>query len=102
MCARLRPIGRSLQQSERLACPARFAAVQTFKIRVINSDFESNNEIKAVSFEDARKQGLRAALTIGVDEVCGGAHFFGAEVVVDGDGDDRERFMVGMGQSPLK
>ena len=72
--------------------------MQTFKIRVINSDFESNNEIKAVSFEDARKQGLRAALTIGVDEVCGGAHLFGAEVVVDGDGDDLERFMVGMGQ----
>ena len=85
-----------------LPAPHALPAVQTFKLRVINSDFVSNNEIKAASFEDARKQALRAALQIGVDEVCGGAHFFGAEVVVDGDGDDQERFMVGMGQSPLK
>ncbi|HEY4071187.1 MAG TPA: hypothetical protein VGM04_06490 [Sphingomicrobium sp.] len=74
----------------------------TFHIHVINSEFESRNEMAATSMEEARRQALRSALQIGIDEVCNGSHFFGAEVRVEVDGHLKERFMVGMGQSPLK
>jgi hypothetical protein len=45
---------------------------------------------------------LRAALQIGTEEVCRGSPFFAAEVRIESDGDLRERFLVSMGQSPLK
>lgn len=74
----------------------------TFHICIVNSDFESSNECEAANQEDARTHALRAALNIGVDEVCKGSPFFGAEVRIKVDGDVKERFMVGMGQSPLR
>lgn len=73
-----------------------------FHIRVVNSDFESCNELDASSPDDAKKHALRAALQIGVDEVCNGNPFFGAEVRVEFNGNVETRFVVGMGQSPLK
>ena len=79
----------------------RLAGMPTFRIYVINSDFESSNHVDASDFHNARSQALRAALQIGVDEVCQGKHFFGAEIRVELDG-KTERFMVGMGQTPLQ
>ena len=73
-----------------------------FHIRVVNSDFESSNELDAPGHDDARSEAVRAALQIGVEEVCKGSPFFGAEVRIELNGDLSERFMVGMGQSPLK
>ena len=73
-----------------------------FHLRVINSDFESTNEIEAPDFGGARRQALRAVLQIGTDEVCKGTSFFGAEVRIECDGAVKERFIVGIGQSPLK
>ena len=73
-----------------------------FHIHVVNSDFESSNELNASTHDEAVSHALRAALQIGVDEVCKGTPFFGAEVRVEFNGDLKERFMVGMGQSPLK
>jgi hypothetical protein len=76
--------------------------VPSFHIHVVNSDFESSDELDVANFDEARKQALRAALVIGVDEVCKGTSFFGAEVRVEMDGELRERFVVSIGQSPLK
>ena len=73
----------------------------TYKIRVVNSDFESSNEMDAPGTEEARSQALRSALEIGIDEVCKGNPFFGAEVSIELNGDTEKRFMVGIGQSPL-
>ena len=78
------------------------ADVPTFHLRVVNSDFESVDEIEASDFDQAKRKALRAALQIGVDEVCNGSPFFGAEIRLEVDGDLRERFVVGIGQSPLK
>ena len=74
----------------------------TFHIHVLNREFESRNEVDAAGFEEVRRQALRAALGIGIEEVTKGSSFFGAEVRVELDGELQERFMVGMGQSTLK
>lgn len=73
-----------------------------FHIHVVNSDFEAGDEIDAPEFEAAKRQALRSALTIGADEICKGKAFFGAEVRVALDGELKERFLIGIGQSPLK
>ena len=73
-----------------------------FQIHVLNSDFDACSEIDAVGLEDARHEALRSALSIGVDEVCNGSSFFGAEVSVALDGNVSERFLVSIGQSPLR
>ena len=75
--------------------------MQTFQIHVVNSDFNSSNAVDAPSFEDARRMATRAALQIGIEEVCGGIPFFGAEVRIEVDGELKQRFIVSMGQSPL-
>lgn len=75
----------------------------TYKIRVVNSDFEAREEVQASDFEAARLQGLRGVLNIGADELCKGeTAFFGAEVSVSFDGEVKQRFVVAMGQSSLQ
>lgn len=74
----------------------------SYRIHVINSDYEASNEAELATFDAAKRQALRAALQIGIDEVCNGTPFFGAEVRVELDGELKERFLVSMGQSPLK
>jgi len=74
----------------------------TFQIRVTNTDFESHNEIVRPSAEEARAEALKSALQIGVDEVCGGAPFFGAEVCINRDSEILERLVVAIGVSPLR
>jgi hypothetical protein len=76
--------------------------VPSFQIRLVNSDYEACNDVDASDFEAARKQALRAALEIGAEELCGGTPFFGAEVSVELDGKLKERFLVSIGQSPLR
>ena len=76
--------------------------METYQVRVVNSDFESSNHVEAANFGEARRHALRAVLDIGADEVCNGKTFFGAEVIVERDGEVEERFLVGIGQSPLK
>jgi hypothetical protein len=76
--------------------------VAGFHIHVVNSEFESSSDIDAADGAEARKQALRSALEIGVDEVCKGSPFVGAEVRVELDGELQERFLVSIGQSPLK
>jgi len=78
------------------------AGMPTYHIRVVNSDFESSNEVDTTDLDAARNKGLRAALEIGADEMCKGVPFFGAEVRVEIDGELKQRFLVGMGQSLLK
>ena len=71
------------------------------QIHVVNSDFESCNDLDARDFKEAKRHALRAALDIGTDEVCKGSRIFGAEVRVEMDGES-QRFLVSMGQSLLK
>lgn len=78
------------------------AGVPNYQIHVVNSDYEACNDSDALNFDGARKQGLRAALQIGIEEVCNGTPFFGAEVRVELDGELMERFVVSIGQSPLR
>ena len=74
----------------------------TFSIRVVNSDFETCNDVEAPDLEHARAHGLRAALGIGSDELCKGTQFFGAEIRVEIDGEVQQRLVLAMGASPLQ
>ncbi len=75
----------------------------TYQVHVVNSDFAAQNEVEAQDIEGAREHGLRAALEIGTDELCKGeTSLFAAEISVEGDGEAMQRFMVVLGQSPLK
>ena len=87
------------ERSEHADC---LAFVSSFHIHIVNSEFESRNEVHVSSFEDAKRQAVLAALQIGTEEVCKGVPFFGAEVRIEADGELKERFLVSMGQSPLK
>jgi hypothetical protein len=74
----------------------------SFQIIIVNSDFDCCNDIDAHDDDDARSQALRGALAIGTDEICKGIAFFGAEVRIEVKGDIKERFLVSIGQSPLR
>ncbi len=73
-----------------------------FRIRVTNTDFDDSNEIDRPSADEARKEALKSALQIGVDEVCNGTPFFGAEVCIESDSKMLERMVVAIGVSPLR
>ena len=76
--------------------------MRTFRITVINEHFRTCNDHELASVEAARKQGIKAALAIGADEVNSGKPFFGAEVRIE-DGDEKfGRFVVSVGVSPLQ
>lgn len=74
----------------------------TFRISVINQTFTATNDYDLPSFDDARKHGLKAALSIGSDEVVNGNSYFGAEVLVDEVGGAGFRFVVSVGASSLQ
>lgn len=90
------------QLLERICPLVGYSLVPTFHIHVVNSDFEAGDDIDAPEFEAAKRQALRSALTIGAEEICNGMAYFGAEVRVELDGELKERFLIGIGQSPLK
>ena len=73
----------------------------TFRISVINAEFVVRNEHHCATIEAAREEAIRGALQIGTDEIIGGKGFFGAEVVVEDDGQIIDRFVVAIGSSPL-
>ena len=73
-----------------------------FRIRVVNTDFDNSNEIDRPSADEARAYALKSALQIGVDEVCNGTPFFGAEVCIENDSKVLERLVVAVGVSPLR
>ena len=74
----------------------------TYRIKVVNRDFTSNEDIDALTPEAARADALRGALNIGIDEICGGKMFFGAEITIQVDDGAPERLMVAIGSSPLQ
>lgn len=74
----------------------------TFKVHVVNSDFSASQDMDARDVEAAQNQGLKAALAIGSDQVCGGMQFFAAVVCVEYEGDEKARMVISIGQSPLK
>jgi hypothetical protein len=73
----------------------------SFLIRIVNKDFTASNEAELASDDAARSDALRGALEIGTEEVCSGKPFFGAEVVIERDGEPIERLMIALGASPL-
>lgn len=73
-----------------------------YRIRIVNSDFNAQEEQEVPDFEAAKREGLKGAFGIGVDQVLRGEPFFGAEVVIGEDGENRARFMVAVGASPLQ
>lgn len=73
-----------------------------YRISVINQTFSACSEHELSSFEDARIQGIKAALAIGSDEVSQGNPFFAAEVLIaDGNG-TLGRFVVSIGASSIQ
>jgi hypothetical protein len=74
----------------------------TYRISVVNAEFSASEEHQLESLDAARKEGIKAALAIGVDEVRAGKPFFGAEVRVQQDGDTVSRAVVSVGASPLQ
>jgi len=68
---------------------------------VINESFRACDSHELLSADEASKQGIKAALAIGSDEVANGKEFFGAEVLVERDGQTVGRFVVSIGASPL-
>lgn len=74
----------------------------TFQIRVINTDYDDSSEVDRPSTDEARAEALKAALQIGVEEVCNGSPFFGAEVCIESGSEVLERMIVAVGVSPLR
>lgn len=73
-----------------------------FRIRVINTAFDDSNEINRPSADEARAEALKGALQIGVNEICNGTPFFGAEVRIENGDEVVERLIVAVGVSPLR
>ena len=76
----------------------------TFRIFVVNQNFDSETELEVPSLEDARDQAIEGALHIGVEEVAVENPFFAAEVRIQGAEDDTylARYVVSVGVSPLR
>ena len=72
-----------------------------FQITVVNDTFVSTNEQEFRDLDAAKRQGLKAALEVGVEQVLDGQPLFGAEVII-AHGNARERFIVTIGTSSLK
>ena len=73
-----------------------------YRISVVNAEFHASEEHELESVEAARKEGIKAAIAMGADEVNGGKPFFAAEVRVQDGGDIVSRAMVSVGASPLQ
>lgn len=73
-----------------------------FRIHITNTEYNDSDEIDRPSTDEARAEALKSALHIGVEEVCKGASFFGAEVRIESGSDVLERLVVAVGVSPLR
>lgn len=74
----------------------------TYRISVINRHFKTSDDFDAANADTARAQALRGALQMGVDEVCNGAMFFGAQISIEGERAEPERLVIAIGASPLQ
>lgn len=74
----------------------------TFSITIVNRHFTASNNYELDSVGDARKEAIKGALQIGVDEVSNGKPFFGAEVKIEQHEEVVSRFVVSIGASPLQ
>ena len=74
----------------------------TYRVTVVNQTFTACNDHELPSMEEARRQGISAALAIGADEVSGGQPYFGAEVRIQDGNDTLCRFVVSVGASQLQ
>lgn len=73
-----------------------------FRITVINQTFTASDDHELASLNEAEKQGIKAALAIGVEEVANGNPYFGAEIRVEEDDETVGRFVVSIGASSLQ
>lgn len=73
-----------------------------FSIEIVNSDFVSSNSLEGSNRELAQSEALRGALQIGVEEVCKGSTFFGAEIRVRNGDEIVQRMVVAIGASTLR
>ena len=73
-----------------------------FRVTVINAEFRASEDYELPSADHARRQGIKAALAMGADEVHAGKAFFGAEVRVEDAGQTVSRSVVSIGASPLQ
>ena len=87
---------------ERFASQARYVVMPTYRVTVVNQTFTACNDHELPSMEEARRQGISAALAIGAAEVSGGQPYFGAEVRIQDGNDTLCRFVVSVGASQLQ
>ena len=73
-----------------------------FNISVVNQTFETENEHELPTEEAARKQAIRGALEIGIEEVGESEQLFAAEVKVEHEGKKLARYFVSVGVSQLR
>ena len=85
-----------------MAKPQRCGLMPTYRISVVNKDFEAENSRELASLEIARDQALKGALEIGVAEIGEGKPYFAAEVNIHCDGERLARYVVSVGVSPLR
>lgn len=74
----------------------------TYRIRVVNRDFETSVDHELSSIGAAKTEALKGALQIGSQEVWEGKTFFAAEISIENEHEPTERMMVAIGASPLR
>jgi len=74
----------------------------SFRTTIVNRDFSVCNEEELPDRDTALEKAVKGALQIGLEEVCKGYPFFGAEVTIESGGHLLERRMVAVGVSPLR
>lgn len=89
-------------KAERCDAARRLVFVAIFRISVIDRAFRACGDHEFASFDAARKEGLKAALAIGSEEVANGAAYFAAEIRVEAGEGLLGRFAVSVGASPLQ
>jgi len=72
-----------------------------YRIRIVNSDFDADEEQDYPDLDAAKYAAMKGALEIGTDQVLLGESFYGAEVRVEERDVLRARFMVSLGSTPL-
>ena len=73
-----------------------------YRISVVNRTFSACDDHEMPSADAAGRQGIKAALAIGAEEVGNGEPFFGAEIRVEDGGETVRRFVVSVGASELQ
>ena len=89
-------------EAERRRVRERYISMPIFRISVVNHSFSACDEHELPSLADATRQGIKAALEIGTDEVTNGKAYFGAEVRVEDGEENLRRFVVSVGMSPIQ